>query len=314
MEPSADPVFEALGLCQNGVANEDTTQTAQFQPPGFLQMQMQQMQMQQIQQQVMYAVQAHVQQQIQQTAESGTGQDATFKNPEAISAFAAAATTAALFYCQSLQGSMAPPIPEVPMAPYAWGTPPGWQMPWYPTGPCANEAAPEAPKEEVLCTPKKETGEHNSDGVTPSPVQHLNFGATPSDYGTAGYATLSPMILKRDQTGEVVNTDCQSPTTASDRPSTGWQSETPEENAGAMLLQLLKGGAKEESRPAEGHITPSTASEEGGDSQRQALASSGQELLRQLRGGAEAKAQKGTSGKATHVRRAKNGEVRVLQI
>jgi len=300
MEPSADPVFEALGLCQDGVdKNEDTTQTAQFQPPGFLQMQMQQMQMQQI----------------QQTAESGTGQDATFKNPEAISAFAAAATTAALFYCQSLQGAMAPPmLPEVPMAPYAWGTAPGWQMPWYPTGPCANEAAPEAPKEEVLCTPKKETGEHNSDGVTPSPVQHLNFGATPSDYGTGGpYATLSPMILKLS---EVVNTDCQSPTTASDRPSTGCeQSETPEENAGAMLLQLLKGGAKEEStRPAEGHITPSTASEEGGDSQRQALASSGQELLRQLRGGAEAKAQKGTSGKATHVRRAKNGEVRVLQI
>eukprot|EP00435_Cladocopium_sp_Y103_P065024 s113_g26.t2 len=273
-------------------------------------MQMQQMQMQQIQQQVMYAVQQHVQQQIQQTAESGTGQDA-FKNPEAISAFAAAATTAALFYCQSLQ-TMAPM--EVPMAPYAWGPPPGWQMPWYPTGPCANEAAPAAPKEEVPCTPKKEPGEHNSDGVTPSPVQHLNFGATPSDYGTAGpYATLSPMILKLS---EVVNTDCQSPTTASDRPSTGCeQSETPEENAGAMLLQLLKGGAKEEStRPAEGHITPSTASDEEKDSHRQALASSGQELLRQLRGGAEAKAQKGTSGKATHVRRAKNGEVRVLQI
>ena len=125
-----------------------------------------------------------------------------------------------------------------------------------------------------------------------SKVQHLNFGATPSDYGTAGYATLSPMILKlsaeaqRSQSawqtpvrlmishddvirkwrpnrfnhpphsniqqhtatysnslhqtlsdfirllqfstfdpscdctswGEVVNTDCQSPTTASDRP------------------------------------------------------------------------------------------------
>lgn len=34
---------------------------------------------------------------------------------QAISAFAAAATTAALFYCQSLQGSMAPPIPEAVM-------------------------------------------------------------------------------------------------------------------------------------------------------------------------------------------------------
>ena len=27
-------------------------------------------------------------------------------------------------------------------------------------------------------------------------VQHLNFGATPSDYGTAGPYALSPMILK----------------------------------------------------------------------------------------------------------------------
>jgi len=306
---SADPVFEALGLCQ-GVANEDTQQ---YQPGWNNQMQMQmqqQMQLQgQIQQQVMYAVQQHVQQQIQQS-ESGT-QDAAFKNPEAISAFAAAATTAALVYCQSLQA--APMVPEVPMAgPYAaWG-PSGWQMPWYPNGPYAGEAAPVAPqKEEVPCTPRKETGEQNSDGVTPSPVQHLNFGATPSDYGTAGpYATLSPMILKLSE----VVTDCQSPTTASDRPSTGCeQSEAQEENAGAMLLQLLKGGAKEESsRPAEGHITPSTASEEGfGDSQRQALASSGQELLRQLRQGSEAK---GTTGKTTHVRRAKNGEVRVLQI
>eukprot|EP00913_Durusdinium_trenchii_P015767 g14818.t1 len=66
-----------------------------------------------------------------------------------------------------------------------------------------------------------------------------------------------------------------------------------------MLLQLLKGG-KEELRcqSAEGHTTPSTASEEGDTSQRQALASSGQELLRQLREGSEAKA---TAGKTTHV-------------
>ncbi|CAK9113460.1 unnamed protein product [Durusdinium trenchii] len=191
----------------------------------------------------------------------------------------------------------------MPPAYPGWG-PPAWQMPWCPTGQgYSTETAAMPQKEEAPTTPRKDSGAERTDGVTPSPVQHLNFGATPSDYGTA---VMSPMILKLS---EVVTSDCPSPTTASDRPSSGCEQN--EENAGAMLLQLLKGGKEDSNRSAEGHTTPSTASEEGDTSQRQALASSGQELLRQLREGSEAKA---TAGKTTHVRRAKNGEVRVLKI
>jgi len=379
MAQSADPVFEALGLCANQVPEPTQEQVQlpehpfQSQPdymnPMHMQQQMQMQYQSQIQQQVMYQVQQHVQQHIQQqmqqsASEPGAAaQETAFKNPEAICAFAAAATAAALVYFQAT--GVAPPaqqllLPEVlPATPAAsaaspycsWGMPStcptAWQTPaWYNSGATAvpapeSQAAPVAgTTEEVApCTPVKSQVDYGAEGIiTPSPV--------PLDAAPGLFAS-PPMVLKLSEV--MTGMEERSPTTtASERRSDHSRAEPAEENAGAMLLQLLKSGSAPEEEPieeepwqeeawqeepwddweasaweaepkqrrrrrrrgpavgTEGHQTPSTVAS---DNERQALAASGQELLRQLRGGAAAKE---VDSRQTYVRRAKNGDVRIF--
>mmetsp|Transcript_53891 Transcript_53891/g.125734 ORF Transcript_53891/g.125734 Transcript_53891/m.125734 type:complete len:379 (+) Transcript_53891:68-1204(+) len=376
MAQPADPVFEALGLCSNpsqeppqevrmpGMPEQPYLQ-ADYMDPMQLQQQMQMQFQSQIQQQVMYQVQQHVQQHIQQqmqqsaAGEPGTAtQDAAFKSPEAICAFAAAATAAALVYFQASgvapqQQLMLPEVlPAAAPAPgmatpssYCYEMPPlapsAWPAAWYAPGAPATQAQTppnQALTEEVPpCTPvKTQADPEGAEGIiTPSPV--------PLDM--ANLLDNSPPVVLKLSEVVTVSGERSPTTTASEQHSM----EASEENAGAMLLQLLKGGASPEEDAGEswraeehwraeeswenevwpeedwssretrqrrrrrrrggveGHQTPSTVASDG---ERQALAASGQELLRQLRAGP---AKEEETAKPTHTRRAKNGEVRVFR-